>query len=128
MVEVTVSLPDNVFQHAARLSEATKLNIANILTDALAFTLPTLDNAMSTEESISQLDDASVMALAESQMPADKDERLSDLLYKQREKQLGVEEAAELLALMFMYYSGWWRKTEALVEAVKRGLRPPLTP
>jgi hypothetical protein len=83
---------------------------------------------MSTEESISQLDDASVMALAESQMPADKDERLSDLLYKQREKQLGVEEAAELLALMFMYYSGWWRKTEALVEAVKRGLRPPLTP
>jgi hypothetical protein len=45
-----------------------------------------------------------------------------------RENQLTVEEAAELLSLMLMYYSGWWRKTEALVEAVKRGLRPPLEP
>jgi hypothetical protein len=128
MVEVTVSLPDNIFRHAVRLSEATKLNVSNILTDALAFTLPTLDDAMSAEEPISQLDNEKVMALADSQMPADKDERLSNLLYKQREKQLTVEEAAELLSLMLMYYSGWWRKTEALVQAVKRGLRSPLEP
>jgi len=79
-------------------------------------------------EPISQLDDKRIMALAASQMPADQDQRLSDLLSKQREKQLAIEEAAELLSLMLIYYSGWWRKTEALVEAVKRGLRPPLEP
>lgn len=126
MVEVTLSIPENVFQHAERLSEATKLNVSSILTDALAFTLPTLGGAMSGGELITQLDDKKIMALATSQMPADQDERLSDLLYKQREKQLAIEEAAELLSLMLIYYSGWWRKTEALVEAVKRGLRPPL--
>jgi hypothetical protein len=128
MVEVTLSIPENVFQHAARLSEATKLNVSNILTDALAFTLPTLGEAMSVGEPISQLDDKRVMALATSSMTTDQDERLSDLLYKQREKQLAIEEAAELLSLMLIYYNGWWRKTEALVEAVKRGLRPPLEP
>lgn len=128
MVEVTLSIPDNVYQHATRLSAATQLNVSNILTDALAFTLPTLDGAMSAVESVSQLDNEKVMALAESQMPAAQDDRLSDLLFKQRENQLTVTEAAELLSLMLMYYSGWWRKTEALVETVKRGLRPPLEP
>jgi hypothetical protein len=126
MVEVTLSIPDDVYQQAARLSAATRFNISNILSEALSFTLPTMGEAMSAAEPVSQLDDAAVKALAESQMPADKDERLSDLLYKQREGQLTVEEAAELLSLMLTYYSGWWRKTEALVEAVKRGLRPPL--
>jgi hypothetical protein len=59
-------------------------------------------------------------------MPADQDERLSDLLYRQRESKLTVTEAAELLSLMLIYRSGWWMKTAAIVEAAKRGLRPPL--
>ncbi len=126
MVEVTLSIPENVFQHAARLSNATQLHVSNILTEALAFTLPTMDGALSAVEPVRQLDDEEVLALSESQMPAAHDQRLSDLLYKQRERQLTVSEAGELLSLMLMYRSGWWRKTEALVEAVKRGLRPPL--
>lgn len=128
MVEVTLALPENVFQHATRLSHATKLNVMSILADTLAFTLPTLEGAMNSEAPIERLDDARVMALAESNMPADKDARLSDLLYRKREELLSVDEAAELLSLMLVYYSGWWRKTEALVEAVKRGLRPALQP
>jgi len=126
MIEVTLSIPENVFQHATRLSKATQLNVSNILTEALAFTLPTLDIALAADEPVSQLDDEKVIALAESQMPPEHDERLSELLYKQRENQLKVAEASELLSLMLVYRSGWWRKTEALVEAVKRGLRPSL--
>ncbi len=126
MTEVTVSLPDEIYKHAARLSDATRLQIADILTDALSFTLPTLDGATLREDAVSKLDDDEVMSLAESQMPPAQDQRLSDLLYQQREELLSAEEAAELLSLMSLYYSGWRRKTEALVEAVKRGLRPPL--
>ncbi len=126
MVEVTVAISDKVFQHATRLSLATQSNISNIISDTLSFALPTMGEALNSEAPINQFDDDKVMALAESQMPIEKDERLSDLLYKQREGQLNVDEAAELLSLMVVYYSGWWRKTEALVEAVKRGLRPPL--
>lgn len=128
MAEVTLSIPDNILQHAERLSKATELNVSNILIDALAFTLPTLDGAMAAVAPVNQLDDEEVMHLAESRMPADKDKRLSELLYKQRENQLNLDESAELLSLMLMYYSGWWRKTEALVEAVNRKLRPPLEP
>jgi len=128
MTEITVSLPDEIFQQAARLSNATRLKVSDILTDALSFTLPTLDGATFREDPVSQLDDVKVMALAESQMPPAQDQRLSDLLYNQREELLSAEEAAELLSLMSLYYSGWRRKTEALVEAVKRGLRPPLQP
>jgi hypothetical protein len=127
MVEVTLSIPENIFQHAARLSEATQLNVSHILADALAFTLPTLEGALAAEP-VSQLDNEKVLALSESQMPSEHDERLSELLDKQREKKLTVTEATELLSLMLLYRSGWWRKTEALVEAVKRGLRPPLQP
>ena len=126
MTEITISLPNEIYKHAARLSDATRLPIADILTDALSFTLPTLDGAALREDIVSKLDDAEIMALAASQMPPAQDQRLSDLLYRQREELLSAEEAAELLSLMSLYYRGWRRKTEALVEAVKRGLRPPL--
>ena len=128
MVEVNLSIPENVYQHATRLSAATQLNVSKILAEALAFTLPSLEGAMLTTEPINKLADERVLALADSQMPSDQDERLSDLLYRQREGQLIVTEAAELLSLMLIYRSGWWLKTAALVEAVKRGLRAPLEP
>jgi hypothetical protein len=126
MVEVNLSIPESVYLHATRLSAATQLDVTKILAEALAFTLPTLEGAIATTEPMSQLADERVLALAESRMPADQDERLSDLLYRQRESKLTVAEAAELLSLMLIYRSGWWMKTAALVEAVKRGLRPPL--
>jgi hypothetical protein len=126
MTEITVSLPDEIYKHAARLSDATRLKISDILTDALSFTLPTLDGTTFREDAVTKLGDVEVLALAESQMPPAQDQRLSELLYRQREELLSAEEAAELLSLMSLYYSGWRRKTEALVEAVKRGLRPPL--
>jgi hypothetical protein len=49
MVEITLALPEKVFHHASCLSRATQLNISNILADTLAFTLPTLEEAMSME-------------------------------------------------------------------------------
>lgn len=128
MVEVTLAIPDEIYKHAARLSHVTQLNLSDILADALGFTLPTMSEALSSEIPVNQLDDRKIMTLAESKMPADRDERVGDLLFKQRESRLSIEEAAELLSLMLIYYSGWWRKTEALAEAVKRGLHPPLTP
>lgn len=128
MTDITVSLPDEIYKHAARLSAATRLKVSDILTDALSFTLPTLGGATFKEDAVAELGDVDVLALAESQMPPSQDQRLSDLLYRQREELLSAEEAAELLSLMSLYYSGWRRKTEALVEAVKRGLRPSLEP
>ena len=66
-----------------------------------------MDGALSAAEPVGQLEDEEVLALAESQMPSAHYERLSELLYKQRESQLTVIEASELLSLMLMYRSGW---------------------
>lgn len=52
MTEITVSLPDEMFQHAARLSNATRLKVSDILTDALSFTLPPLDGATFREDPV----------------------------------------------------------------------------
>lgn len=81
---------------------------------------------MNMKSPINQLDDARVIAIAESRMPTEEDARLSDLLNRRREELLSAEEEEELRSLIAAYYIGWQRKTEALVEAVKRGLRPAL--
>ncbi len=52
--------------------------------------------------------------------------RLNLLLEKQREGELIEREHQELLALMQVYDHLWVRQSEALAEAVRRGLRTPL--
>jgi hypothetical protein len=54
--------------------------------------------------------------------------RLDQLVAKQEETTLTAQEQAELLALMQVYQQLWARQSEALAEAVRRGLRAPLTP
>jgi hypothetical protein len=54
--------------------------------------------------------------------------RLSELLEEQREGALAKGERPELLALMQVYSQLWIRQSEALAEAVRRGLRELLEP
>jgi hypothetical protein len=67
--------------------------------------------------------DPEVLALSNLQMEPDQDARLSELLEKQRERSLVANEPQELEGLMQVYREALLRKTAALVEAVKRGLR-----
>lgn len=69
-----------------------------------------------------------VIALADLQMDPTQDQRLSTLLDRQQAGELHVEERVELVALMQMYQEGLLRRAQALAEAVRRGLREPLTP
>lgn len=66
--------------------------------------------------------------LADLQMDPAQDQRLSTLLDQQQARQLRAEERVELVALMQVYQEGLLRKAQALAEAVRRGLREPLTP
>ena len=59
-------------------------------------------------------------------MDKEEGERLGELLGKQRENMLAETEQLALAMLMQVYHRLWIRQSEALVEAVKRGLRPPL--
>lgn len=128
-VEVTLTLPENLIEHAKRLGDATQRDVAAILADALEMLLPTLENLpeSSPYPSLSSLSDAEVLTLANSKMDAVQNQRLGEL--QQRGKTTGLTEAEryELLALLQIYQLGQLRKSEALAEAVQRGLRSPLS-
>ncbi len=129
-VEVTLTLPENLVEYAKRLGDATQRDVAAILADALEMLLPTLENLpeSSSSSTLSSLSHAEVLALADSKMDAVQNQRLGEL--QQRGKTIGLTEAEryELLALLQIYQLGQLRKSEALAEAVERGLRSPLSP
>ena len=74
-----------------------------------------------------KMSDAEVLAVAASQMQPALDHRLSELLNRQQAGMLTNNEWAELTELMHVYQEGLLRKAKALHEAVKRGLREPLS-
>ena len=78
------------------------------------------------ERPLSSLSDKDVLALSKAQMRPAQGGRLSELLERQREGELTESQRPELLALMQVYNQLWIRQSEALTEAVRRGLRRPL--
>lgn len=117
MVEITLSLPDHLYQHAQNLSATTHLEIPNILIDALGFTLPTLDGALAAalpakqlEEGAPQVSPGLSTALEKINAPEIDDEYLSDLLFQHRESEVTIAEAAHAFSLMLMYHHGWLRR------------------
>jgi CopG antitoxin of type II toxin-antitoxin system len=77
---------------------------------------------------ISKLADREILALTELRMDPEADRRLSGLLQEQQAGTLSHLESAELAALMKGYELGLLRQSQALAEAVRRGLMAPLTP
>jgi hypothetical protein len=79
-------------------------------------------------EDFTTMSDSEVLQLADSQMPAEQSSRMSDLLDQQREGNIDRLERAELASLMQFYQTGQLLKAGGLAEAVRRGLRPRLSP
>jgi hypothetical protein len=97
-----------------------------MLTDALTIVLTPVYTTPRLERPVSALSDEDVLALSKAQMRPVQGRRLSELLGKQHEGELTESERSELLALMQVYNQLWIRQSEALAEAVRRGLRRPL--
>ena len=71
---------------------------------------------------VHELADAEVLRLATMQMPPWQSRRFHELLEHQREGQLTAEEQVELAHLLRLHDSALLLKSEAMVEAVRRGL------
>jgi len=126
--QVTLTLSDELYEHAKRWATLAQRDLSEILTDALTIVLTPVYTAPRLEKPISSLSDEEVLALSKAQMNSEQGRRLSKLLEKQREGMLSKGERQELLALMQVYNQLWIRQSEALAEAVRRGLRKPLEP
>lgn len=126
-VRVMVDLSDDVYRRAESLALVTRRKVSEVLADTIEISLPAISGRPRLNRSVADLTDQRVLALTNLQMDPDQDKRLSVLLNKQQAGQLTEAERSELWALMQVYQEQLLQKAQALSEAVRRGLREPLT-
>ncbi len=127
-MQVTLTISEQTYKKAQRLAQLTSREVSDVLTDTLTISLPDLEHSLDSDHALIDLPDETIIALSELQLNSEEDMRLSKLLDKRQADQLNESEKAELSRLMNLYQEGLLRKAEALTEAVKRGLREPLSP
>ena len=115
---VTLNVPDQIVRVATSIANRKQRAMEEVLLDMLT--------SRAAEPPVENLSDEEVLALSEMMMPKEQDERLGELLAQQRENQLDPEGRKELAQLMWLYKQGMLQKSQALREAVERGLREPL--
>ena len=125
--QITLTLPDEVYQRVERFARLANRDLASILADTIQLSIPPVSPEAAALEPVSVLSDEQVMALTQLEMEPDQDARLSELLDRQQAGILTEKERPELQALMQIYQEGLLRKATALSEAVKRGLMEPLS-
>jgi hypothetical protein len=129
-IPITINLPESLAASIQRLGEATAREISDVLLDTLEIVLPTLDHLseMSINSNIPDISDEEVLELANFKMDVVQNQRLGELQAKGKNTGLTAGERYELLILMSLYQMGQLRKSEGLAEAVKRGIKTPLSP
>ena len=121
--QVTITLPDEIYQRAERFALLANRDVDSVIADTIGSSLSSMRLHLDSLEPIENLSNSQVLALSTLQMDPEQDSRLSQLLEKQRERQLFVNEPQELETLMQIYREALLRKTAALVETVKRGIQ-----
>lgn len=124
--QITITLPDELYQHAERFAHLANRDIASLLVDTLQQTIPPISDTALALPSVSQLSNEAVLALTQLELDPEDDARLSLLLDKQQANTLAEDEEPLLQHLMQLYQEGLLRKATALKEAVKRELIKPL--
>jgi hypothetical protein len=129
-IPITINLPESLAASIQRLGEATAREISDVLLDTLEIVLPTLDHLseMSINSNIPDISDEEVLELANFKMDVVQNQRLGELQAKGKNTGLTAGERYELLILISLYQMGQLRKSEGLAEAVKRGIKTPLSP
>ena len=130
MTQITIDLPVSLVESAQCLGKATARELSEVLSDSLEIILPTFNNLsiIGNQTKVSHLLDSEVIELANLKMDAVQNQRLGELQVKGKNTGLTEAEGYELLVLISIYQMGQLRKSIALAEAVKRGLRDALIP
>lgn len=123
--QVTLTLPDRLWERAEVWAHFTGRDVAELLTETIELSLDPL-GGVERDRTLETWPDGTVLVAADIQMPAAEDRRLSELLDRQQAASLSGDDQAELRALMQTYQEGLERKARALREAVRCGLREPL--
>ena len=125
-IEVTLSLQEDLYEDVKRWAALNQQDLSDVITYALTIVLNRVHAAPKPEPPVSSLSDEEVLARSRAQRNSLRGRRLTTLLEKQRQGLLTEGERPELHALMHSCSGLWSRHEEALTEAIRRGLRPPL--
>jgi hypothetical protein len=118
MATVTIEIPDEFLPQFQQLGDR--------FPEWLALNLfPSTDPNLSPE--VSGLSDDDVMTIANLKLSEVQNDRLSELQQRGKTTSLSELDRYELIALLQIYQLGQLRKSEALAEAVHRGLRSSLS-
>lgn len=122
VMQITVSIPDNVYQRAKILADMMDDNIETILSMMLELSLPRFVPDLDLSISVDQLSDDDLLTATQLRLISEQSERHSQLLYNQQNSTLTTVEEHELKTLNHVYELGVVYQSQAYVEAVKRGL------
>jgi hypothetical protein len=125
MASITIDLAPDIVQRLQVEADRQGLDLGRMLADAAVALLGRQDVPMTADrsETIAQMSDEQVLALCDGMLSVDDQARLSELLGRHGEGELGEAEVGELDGLMQVYRTGLVRKAEAWKVAVERGLR-----
>jgi hypothetical protein len=128
-VEVTLTLPDTFLAQAQQWAGLQQRDVTIVLAEALQKLWPFVDLMPEplSEEFLFGLTDRQVEEMAALKLEKSQNERLGALQSKGKSLSLTELEEFELLMLIQVYRLGQLRKSEGLAEAVRRGLRAPLS-
>ena len=115
---VTLELPDEVYQQAQRVAQATRRPVEEVVSDWIRppaqLQLPELDHLSNDE----------LLQVARDMIPAKHAHRLQELLNAQRQRMLSEDEQREAMALVEQEDFLTLRKARALFLLKQRGVLP----
>jgi hypothetical protein len=117
--QITLTVPENVWFYAKAVATQSKQRIEDVLSDWLEKGSSGID--------LEKLSDSEILALTKMKISPEKQERLSDLLFRNRESVLDKNEQLELDLMIEVCEINNLKKAEAFQIAVKRGLIKPLS-
>ena len=125
MTQIIINLTSSLVESAQCLGQATARELSEVLIDTLEIILPTFNNlsAIGNHTEVCHLLDSEVIELADLKMDEVQNQRLGELQAKGKHTGLTEAEGYELSVLISIYQMGQLRKSMALAEAVKRGLK-----
>lgn len=127
MIDVTLPLTESLVEDAKRFGNATQRDMIEVLAEALEMMWATIAPLMEVEPPLSTLADEEVLAIANSKMDLEQNQRLGELQAKGKSKDLSAVERTELLALLHVYQTGQLRKSQGangVVRAAHAGFKP----
>ena len=119
-MEVTLNLPENIYQNFTRLAEKKHRRVEEVITDKLQddFSFEKVDFA----ETVADWSDEDVLALANLKLPKEQANRMSELSDIQQRGVMNNVEKSEFEMYLEIYNNANLRKAHRIVEAVKHGL------